>query len=182
MEIKNLLRIIFRIFGLYSIIMLSFNFLPQQLTYILNADLYFPFETQNALVQTWIYVCIVIILILLVFYLLIINPDSIISRLKPRHFLQEKINFEKINSESLLKVAILSIGVLVLFDSIPELVNKLFILIKLKSMSQNISQDFSTTGINSEVITAGLKTLIGLIFIIFQYQIGKILYRQNVEN
>lgn len=181
MEIRNLLRIIFRIFGLYSCINLLFNFLPNQLNYILNAKLIFPFDVEDGVRQTWIYISIILILLIAVFYLLIINPDLIINKIKPQKYLVEKINFEKLNSETLLQIAFLSIGILVLFDSIPELINKAFLLLKLKNMNRQLNDDINTLGINSEIITTSVKTLVGLIFIIFQYQIGKILYRQNVN-
>ncbi|MGS0747387.1 hypothetical protein [Halpernia sp. GG3] len=131
--------------------------------------------------QTWIYLIIVAILIIVVFYILIINPDIIISRLKPKEFLHERINFENLNSENLLQVAILAIGILLLFESIPELINKLFSLLKIRNMNQNISDDINTLGINSEIFSASLKVLVGLIFIIFQNGIGKMLYNQNVR-
>ena len=181
MEIKDLLRIIFRIFGLYSVFTLIFNFFPQQLTYLINSEIFFPFDSKNGIMQTWIYLIIVVILIFVVFYILIINPDIIISRLKPKKFLDEKINFEKLNSESLLQVAILAIGILLLFESIPELINKLFTLLKIRNMNQNISDDINTLGINSEIFSASFKVLVGLIFIIFQNGIGKMLYNQNVR-
>ncbi len=177
MEIRNILRTIFRIFGLYSVINLSFTFLPQQVTYLINADIMFPFDVESGIFQTWIYLTIILVLIIIVFYSLIINPDLIINRIKPQNFLEEKINFEKINSESLLQIAILSIGILVLFNAIPELINKLFILLKLSNMNKQLTEDLTTLGIKSEIITEAVKTLIGLIFIIFQNKIGKILYR-----
>ncbi|KMQ71087.1 hypothetical protein ACM44_09105 [Chryseobacterium koreense CCUG 49689] len=181
MEIRNLLRIIFRIFGLYAVIHLVFTFLPQQFTYIINADLLFPFDVRTGIFQTWIYLILIVALILAVFYVLIINPDLIINKIKPQNFLEEKINFEKLNAENLLQIAILSIGILLLFDAIPELVNKLFILSKVFNMNKQLVEDINTLNIKSEIATASVKILVGLIFIIFQYQIGKTLYRQNIE-
>ncbi|MBB5332816.1 hypothetical protein [Chryseobacterium koreense] len=113
--------------------------------------------------------------------MLIINPDLIINKIKPQNFLEEKINFEKLNAENLLQIAILSIGILLLFDAIPELVNKLFILSKVFNMNKQLVEDINTLNIKSEIATASVKILVGLIFIIFQYQIGKTLYRQNIE-
>jgi hypothetical protein len=182
MEIRNLLRIIFRIFGLYISINLIFNFFPQQISYLVNSEIYFPFDNQeNGIVQIWIYLVLILILIIVIIYLLVINPDLIIKKLKPKTFLEERINFENLNSESLLKIAILSIGILILFDSIPEIINKSFVFFKMNNMNQNLPADINTLGLNSEIITASIKTLIGLIFIIFQSKIGKILYQQNVK-
>ncbi|SHK60908.1 hypothetical protein [Epilithonimonas mollis] len=182
MEIKNLLRIIFRIFGLYTVINLIFNFLPQQFSYLINSKIYFPFDNQeNGVSEIWIYLILVVILIIFVFYLLIINPDLIINKLKPEKFLEEQINFEKFNAESLLQIAVLSIGVLILFDALPELINKIFLIAKMKNMNQNLADDISTVGVNYEIITASVKAFLGLLFIIFQNGIGKLLYKQNVK-
>ena len=182
MEIRNLLRIIFRIFGIYSVINLIFNFLPQQISYLINSQIYFPFDnTDNGITQIGIYLILVVILIVVTFYVLIINPDLIINQLQPKKFLEERINFENLNAETLLQIAILSIGILILFDSIPELINKLFVLLKMKNMNHNLTEDINTLGIKSEIITASAKTFLGLIFIIFQNGIGKILFKQNVK-
>ena len=178
MEIRNLLRIIFRIFGLYTVINLTFNFLPQQISYLINSKIYFPFDNQESgITQIWIYLFVVILLIILVFYLLIINPDLIINKLRPKSFLEEKVSFENLNNENMLKIAILSIGILILFDSIPELINKIFVIIKMNNMNNNMTDDFNTLGLKSEIITASVKTFLGLIFIVFQNKIGRILYR-----
>ena len=123
MEIRNLLRIIFRIFGLYTVTNLTFHFLPQQISYLINSKIYFPFDNQESgITQIWIYLFVVILLIILVFYLLIINPDLIINKLRPKSFLEEKVSFENLNTENMLKIAILSIGILILFDSMEKTV------------------------------------------------------------
>ena len=182
MEIRNLLRIIFRIFGLYTVINLIFNFLPQQISYLINSKIYFPFDNQETAVsEIWIYLILIIFLIIFIFYLLILNPDLVINKLKPSKFLEERINFEKLNAESLLQIAVLSIGVLILFDVLPELINKIFLIVKMKNINQNLSDDISTIGINSEIMTASVKAFLGLLFIIFQNGIGKLLYKQNVK-
>jgi len=182
MEIRNLLRIIFRIFGLYSVINLAFTFLPHQFTYILSAKLLFPFDVENGMIQTWIYIGIILALIILIFCLLVINPDLMINKIRPQSFLEEKISFEKLNPETLLQIAILSIGILVLFEAIPDLANKLFILTKLNNMNEQLENSITTLSIKSEITAAAVKILFGLVFIIFQYQIGKMLYRQNMGN
>ena len=177
MNIKNILRIIFRIFGLYSAINLIFYFLPNQVTYLINAQIFFPFDTENGILQTWIYLIIVLLFLIAEIYFLIINPDLIINKLKPNKFLDEKIEFGKLDSENLLQIAILSLGILILFDSIPELINKIFIFSKISNMNENTTEDLTTLGIKSEILTAATKTIIGFVFIIFQNKIGKFLYR-----
>jgi hypothetical protein len=177
MQIRNLLRIIFRIFGLYTVISLAFTFLPQQIVYLLNAQMIFPFDSQNGVLQDIIYLIIILFFIVLSAYLLIINPDVIINKLKPLTFLDERIDFQKLNAESLLQIAILSVGILILFDSVPELINKSFLLLKLKKMGADIGDELSTVGLNYEIMTASFKTLIGLIFIVFQNKIGKMLFK-----
>lgn len=181
MEIRNLLRVIFRVFGLYSVVNLSFNIFPQSINYLINADIFFPFDIENGIIQTWIYLFITLVFTVLVFYFLIINPDLIIKRFKPSKFLDEKIDFGNLNSENLLQIAILSIGILVLFDSLPELINKLFIFLKLKNMNRNVNDDLTTIGMNSEIIVESIKTLLGFVFVIFQNKIGRVLYKQNLE-
>ncbi|MGO4708480.1 hypothetical protein AB4Y90_05040 [Chryseobacterium sp. 2TAF14] len=183
MKIKDLLRIIFRIFGLYSVINLSFTFFPAQIaiTYLSSSGDFLPFDSDNGIMQTWIYLVVVLLLITAVFYLLIINPDIIINKLKPKSFLEVTISFDKLNPESLLQIAILSIGILMLFESIPTLINKLFLVFKMNKMREYFEDNFNTNGLNFEIITESVKVLLGLIFIIFQNQIGKVLYRQNVK-
>ncbi|WP_435525976.1 hypothetical protein [Chryseobacterium indoltheticum] len=183
MKIKDLLRIIFRIFGLYSVINLSFTFFPAQIviTYLSSSGAFLPFDSDSGIMQTWIYLVVVLILITAVFYLLIINPDIIINKLKPKNFLEITINFEKLNSENLLQIAILSIGILMLSESIPTLINKLFLVFKMNKMREYFDDNFNTNGLNFEIITESVKVLMGVIFIIFQNKIGKVLYRQNVK-
>jgi len=48
-------------------------------------------------------------------------------------------------------------------------------------MNEHLGDNFNNVGLNYEIITESVKVLLGLIFIIFQNQIGKVLYRQNVK-
>lgn len=137
MKIKDLLRVIFRIFGLYTVLNLLINFLPSQITYLINAKLLFPFDIENGILQTWIYLGIVITLTIIIFYVLIINPEFIIKNLKPKDFLENYINFEKINPEILVQIAMVSLGILLLFNSVPELINKGFLWFKVSDMNSN---------------------------------------------
>lgn len=180
MKTKDLLRILFRLFGLYTFLKLLFEFLPQQISYILNAKIFFPFDEKTVIYQTYIYISIVIFFMVLVFYILIINPEIIIRNLKPKEFLENEINFSNINTLTMIKIAILSLGVLILFNSIPNLINGLFLYFKLNQMSEKGVDNINTVNSKVDLIMNGFTTFFGLLLLIFNGQIGKYLYKSNV--
>ena len=107
---KDFFRVLIKVFGLYSLILALFTFLPSQLSFIL-------YEIDLIII---LMVLGMLTFIVLIFVLLIRKPDTIINWLKlDQGFDEERIHFEKLNIQNIIKIAALIVGGLLLIDSIP---------------------------------------------------------------
>ncbi|MBN4051529.1 hypothetical protein JYU16_01820 [bacterium AH-315-M05] len=107
---KDFFRVLIKVFGLYSLILALFTFFPSQLSFVL-----YEIELIGILI-----VLGMLTFIVLIFVFLIKKPDTIINWLKlDQGFDEERIHFEKLNVQNIIKIAALIIGGLLLIDSIP---------------------------------------------------------------
>lgn len=110
MSKKDLFRLIIKIFGLYSVVSIVFSLLPNNALYVLKEI--------DPVGIVWL-ICSLIVIILL-FMFLIYKPDKIIRWLKlDKGFDEDWIDFQYINNSSILKLAVIVIGGIVLIQNIP---------------------------------------------------------------
>ena len=93
---KDFFRIIIKVFGLYFLVTFLFSVLPSNIAFVL-IDLGW-FEI--------IWLLAVVLIFALLFILLILKPDKIIGWLKlEKGFDEKRIQFEKFNSENIIKLS-----------------------------------------------------------------------------
>lgn len=114
---KDLFRLILKIFGLYLIINLIFDYLPVNIS----------FAAENPELFSVSLLAVILIIDVALIILLIFKPDFIIRILKlDKGFDEERIDFSNFNISNLLKLAIVIIGGILLIKSIPSFLTNLF--------------------------------------------------------
>lgn len=111
MSKRDFFRIIIKIFGLYSLVLSIFSFIPQNISNVL-----FSFDVTMLLM-----IIASVIISCGLFLLLLFKTDSIIDLLKlDQGFDDEIINFSNFNSATILKLAIVLIGGFLIIDYTPR--------------------------------------------------------------
>ena len=107
---KDLFRLIIKIFGLYLLISIIFSVFPSNILMVLNEI--------DFVGIIWIISSLLLIGLLYIF--LIYKPDKVISWLKlDKGFDDDRIEFQNLNNFSILKLAIIMIGGIILIQNIP---------------------------------------------------------------
>ena len=113
---RDFLKIIIKLFGLYSAIITIFTLIPTNLSYTISM-----LEPENILIvviSSIIYTTIAIGFFLLILF----KSDKIIDLLKlDKGFDDEIIKFEKFNSLNIMKLAIIMIGGIMIVDNFPKI-------------------------------------------------------------
>jgi len=128
---RDFFRILIKVFGLYSLITVLFTTLPSNLSIII-------YDLEIAGI---IYMLIILALIALIFLFLIRKPDAIIHLLKlDKGFDEERIYFEKLNAENIVKLAAIIIGGLLLIRNIPFFISHSYFAFKFDISRQGLNQ------------------------------------------
>jgi len=117
MSKKDLFRLIIKLFGLYWIVLISFTLLPTFFTFIFS-----EYEFQW---KVWLVVSVFFIFFLFLF--LIYKPDMIIDWLKlDKGFDDERIEFHKFNTKSVLKLGLIILGGMLILNNLAAFVSYTF--------------------------------------------------------
>ncbi len=136
---KDLFRLIIKILGLYFLITTAFGIFPTILTFIQSWK--FFLETSSVLGN------IVIILLLSIF--LIYEPDKIIDWLKlDKNFDNNKIELEKLGAEDILKIAIITLGGILIINNLFGFLSSLLSIFKLSAHNNRWNLDILPNGLN----------------------------------
>lgn len=124
-------RILIKVFGLYSMITVLFTTLPSNLSIIIY----------DIGITGILYLLIILLLITLIFLFLIRKPDTIIHLLKlDKGFDEERIYFENLNPENIVKLAAIIIGGLLLLRNIPFFISHSYFAFKFDISRQGLNQ------------------------------------------
>ena len=150
---RDFFRLIIKIFGLYSGIVAVFTVIPNNISNILM-----QFDTTVAL-----FIIGTTLVIILFFLILIFKADLIIDILKlDKGFDDDTIQFENLNSESVVKIAIFLIGGFLIIDYLPSFLQYTYQ--AFKSKVQN--SEYLNTPVNSfHWIVSGINLLLGYLLI-----------------
>ncbi len=120
---RDLFRVLIKIFGFYSGIITLFSIVPGYVSTLPN----------DFIPMLFLFVFGMIFLSLLLVYVLILKTDFIIDKLKlDQGFDEDRIQFENLNNENLLKFAVLIIGGFLVLDYLPSFLNHTFQAFKTK--------------------------------------------------
>ena len=165
---KDFFRVLIKIFGLYSILTELFSVLPSNIGFVLHdPDL-----------TGFIWLIAVLIIIFTLFVLLIRKPDFVIRILKlDKGFDEETIQFENLNSISILKLSSIIIGGLLIIDNIPAFLSYTLFAFK-SSVGNNGSYTLKD---NIYWATDFIKIILGYFLITNRDLISKLFKEKNKE-
>ncbi|WP_191859492.1 hypothetical protein [Hanstruepera ponticola] len=171
---RDFFRIIIKLFGLYSLILTVFTYIPTNISYVI-----FQFEP---VVLLWIFGAVA--LTVLVYIILIRKTDLIIDFLKlDKGFDEERIEFENFNSQKIIQLALLLIGGLLIINYLPEFLQYTYLAFKKEVSPNGLNQleEFSFGKITDYFnwVISGINLIVGYILLTNYYQITKWLNRKQ---
>ena len=152
---KDLFRLIIKIFGLYWIVLIFFTLLPNYFSFI--------FSGPNFQWKIWLVISVLIILSLFLF--LIYKTDKIIAWLKlDQGFDEDRIDFQNFNPESILNLALIILGGMLILNNVGEVLSHSFVAFKvmLAHESAIITQGAQN---NIKFVLSILNIVIGYLFL-----------------
>ena len=161
---RDFFRLIIKIFGLYSLVLSLFSFIPQNFSnfYFMKDDFWYFFIIISS-----------ILLLIALFVFLLYKTDFIIDKLKlTKSFDDDRIIIGNLNIDSLYKFSIILIGGFMIISSFPNLLMDLINEFKLRisnSPFSNYESNYFWTGIKF------LNLLVGYVLITNCKSIAKFL-------
>ena len=171
---RDFFRIIIKLFGLYSLILTIFNFIPSNIWYITV-----EFEPIDIL---WIFGVSAAVISIYVF--LILKTDLIINLLKiDQGFDDEQILIGNFNSLSIFKFALIVIGGFLIVEYLPNFLQYTYLAFKSRVSSKGLHYlEESTFGKQIDYFNwavAGINIVFGIILLTNYEQIAKWLTRKE---
>ena len=128
---RDLFRILIKIFGLYSIINVTFSALPN--------NVFFVFREIDIIGIAWFLITLIVIILLFLF--MIYKPDKIINWFKfDKGFDEDRIDFQNFNNINILKLAVIIVGGITLIYNIPVFLSNTFFAFK-----SSLGKEYNTT-------------------------------------
>lgn len=161
---RDFFRLIIKIFGLYSLVLSLFSFIPQNFSnfYFMKDDFWYFFIIISS-----------ILLLIALFVILLYKTDFIIDKLKlTKSFDDDHIIIGNLNTESLYKFSIILIGGFMITSSFPNLLMDLINEFKLRISNHQISNHQSD---NFWIGVKFLNLLIGYLLVTNCKSISKFL-------
>lgn len=173
MKTKDFLRLIIKLFGLYSLVLSLFTFIPQTAGQLISDYV------------NWIdivgYIFIGITMICL-FLWLTFKPDFLINSLKlDKGFDQDKIPLDKLDSAAILKIGCVAIGGIFFLDNLAEFISGCFYMFK-ESIQTSIQELLDTNiGRSSRVnlIINVINLIIGYLLVTSHASIIRFLLKEG---
>lgn len=151
---RDFFRLIIKLFGLYSMILTLFTFLPSNISNVLiyKEEIWFVFIILGS-----------ILLAIALFLILLFKTDFIIDKLGlDKGFDDDKIILGEFKNEQIFKFAIILIGGFLILDYFPNVLFEMINIFKTKSSSNSI-YGYEVDYFN--FIVGIINIMIGLIFI-----------------
>lgn len=171
---RDFFRIVIKLFGLYSLILTVFNYIPSNIAYIT-----IDFDLMTLL---WIFGASSLVVLIYVF--LILKTDRIINLLKiDQGFDDDRIEFGNFDSYKIFKFSLIVIGGFMIIDYLPNFLQYTYLAFKSKVSSTGLNY-FEELGFGKTIdyfnwSIAGLNIVIGIIIITNYDRIAKWLTRKD---
>ena len=118
---RDFFRMIIKLFGLYSLILTVFTYIPKNISYVTS-----EFEP-----ITLLWVLGFVTLTALIYIFLIRNTDLILNKLKiDEGFDDDRIEFTNFDSQKILQLALILIGGLLIIDNFPDFLQYTYLTFK----------------------------------------------------
>jgi len=171
---RDFFKIIIKLFGLYSLILTVFSFIPSNISFII-IDF-------NLMSVFWI--LSLTVFVILIYTFLILKTDRLIDFLKiDKGFDDEQIIIGNFNNEQLIKFAIIILGGILIIDYLPNFLQYSFLAFRDKvttsENSLNLFLEFGTPRDYFNWILAGINTIFGYILMTNFSGISKWLFRKD---
>lgn len=165
---RDFFRIIIKLFGLYSLILTVFTWIPSNL----------PFFTYGFELVPVLLVLALTLLSFLMFYILIIKTDAIITFLKlDKGFDDPNITIGNISSDKVLMLGIIIVGGLLLIHSLADFFLYSFLAFKKEvqkgSFEGILNDSFGTAADYFSWGFAGINAVLGYVLVTNYRRIGK---------
>jgi hypothetical protein len=165
---KDFFILVIKLFGLYSMIIVLFNILPQNFSYVSS----FGVDSTMILFAFAISILTVGLFIALLFF-----APKIVSMLKlEQGFDSENIDFKHLSEDSIIKLSSIVVGGITVIDNLPSLISY-----TLFAFSSNNSGQIMEANEKFYWIASVVQILVGLL-LIFNYKlISKILKSKSIK-
>ncbi|CAM3410582.1 hypothetical protein [Aequorivita lipolytica] len=171
---KDFFRIIIKLFGLYSLILAVFYYIPSNISYII-----YDFEPFS-----FLWILGILVFVFLVYIFLILKTDKIIDLLKiDKGFDDDRIVFSNFNSRTIVQLALIVIGGFLIIDYLPDFLHSCYLAFK---------KQVATNGLNAmedlafgkpfdyfNWAIAGMNIILGYILLTNYVHIAKWLNRKD---
>lgn len=160
---RDFFRLMIKLFGVYQFFIIMFSLFPNNLSFIFGDGISFGTGVLPLIIST--------LFILSVFYLMIKNPDKIINLFKlDKGFDDKKISLDNFNSNSVLQIGFVFVGLFLIVDNISNFVSFLITYFKLSNSNPEMLNAVQDT---QGLIFSGINVLIGFLFLIFRKEIAE---------
>lgn len=160
---RDFFRLVIKLFGVYQFFIIMFSLLPNNLSFIFRDGISFSTGVLPLIILT--------LFILSLFYFMIKNPDKIINLFKlDKGFDDEKITLDNFNSNSVLQIGFVFVGLFLIVDNISDFVSFLITYFKLSNSNPEMLNAVQDT---QGLIFSGINVLIGFLFLIFRKEIAE---------
>lgn len=167
---RDFFRIIIRLFALYLLLLVIFNFIPSNISYLTYEFSIWP-------------ILIILgsaVLMILLFIFLIRKSDNVIDVLKlDRGFDDDRIDFGNLGSSEIVKIALIFIGGFMILDHLPEFLQYCYLGFK-KEISATGLSPFEAPGLAEfwdyfRWFVSGVNLLIGYLILSNLGRLGRFL-------
>ncbi|MDI9310244.1 MAG: hypothetical protein QM535_08510 [Limnohabitans sp.] len=157
MTIKDLFRLLLKLFGTYSLVISLFTVIPQNVSNL-------TYMGEDILLGFWLFLILVIIISLYLF--IIFKTDLIVEKLKlDKGFDEDKIVFEKISDIEIYKFAIILLGGFLLIDNLPVMISQIMYIFKANLNVSNVVFNDKSIYDYFDLLITVLSVLIGYLLI-----------------
>lgn len=172
---RDLFRLLIKIFGLYSIVTVLFSSIPSQIIFALNSF--------DILSIAWLLLLLIVTIGL--FALLIFKSDKLVSILKlDKGFDEERIEFQNFNSQSIVKLAVIIIGCILIIKNIPSFISYTLLAFK-SSFNNDLTRNvIKFTHLNQYVywISSFLNIFIGYLMLTNYTYLSRLIGKKDARN
>ncbi|HEY4539132.1 MAG TPA: hypothetical protein VIG94_03855 [Faecalibacter sp.] len=156
MTIKNFIAIVLKFIGLFFILFIFTSFIPEQINYLFNMDLFYP-GIETFIPFPLITIIVVLIILFGIYYTTIYKTELMLKFLKiDKHFGDQKIESEQLQLPKFTQIGVLLVCITILIFQLPIFIKELVTYISAEGKYQeSLTYIFLGSGISSFLALMG---------------------------